>query len=322
MSIYDNIYEKTKGKKTEEAENENFKEDDSALKKQYSLKKSNNQEESLSYADELEAFRRSSKEQKNYVDNKKEKLVAMLRDLRASTNIRTFEEKIKIIKRNLEEVTDKSVIQEIQKTQIVVDAVFEPELQEVKDTKNSITDNKNVITSDILLYPLSLLNSTEFDEAQKEVIQRNFEKFISNVSDKVKSANIIQLDQKKDSLGNKVNETNDDDLMTKISAFEVENQNTGEGFDIDADYKDSLKDEDMSVDISEDLGLQDAYYKPIPELNHRVRTEDPIPFEYYLNDDGFWNNYISFHRSKIHPRQFMHKPFNPYKNNIRKNENL
>ena len=56
--------------------------------------------------------------------------------------------------------------------------------------------------------------------------------------------------------------------------------------------QESLKDEDTSVDVSEDLGLQDAYYKPKQDLDHSLKTEDPIPFEFYLNEDGFWNNYI------------------------------
>ena len=165
---------------------------------------------------------------------------------------------------------------------------------------------------------MSLLNSSEFDTTQKDIIRKQFSKHISNISDAVRNANVIVLDVKKDS---KSVESLEEDIMSKISTFETENKETGEGFDMDSDYKDSLKDEDKNVDVSEELGLQDAFYKQIPEMDYRKRTEDPIPFEYFLNEDGFWDSYIAFHRSKIHVKQFMHKPFNPYMKNKR-NENI
>lgn len=314
MNIYDTLYDKMKGIKKTQNDSEDIEVtqivDEQEYKKVYGMKKLSKEDESLSFSDELEAFRRQNREQKNVVENKKEKIVSILRDLRSSTNLKAFDEKVKIIKRNLDEVTDKNYILELKN------------MKGIEKKKENEIEDKSHLTADVILYPLSLLNSNEFSDAEKEIISKYFNEYITDLPEVVKSANIILIDQKKDSQGNKVSETNDDDIMSKISTFENESKETGEGFDIDADYKESLKDEDTSVDVSEDLGLQDAYYKPKQDLDHRLKTEDPIPFEFYLNEDGFWNNYIAFHRKRINPGQFVHKPFNPYMKNIKKNENI
>jgi hypothetical protein len=311
LNIYDNLYDKMRGKKkTEDTEENSENIDESEYKKVYGMKKLSQEDETLSFADELEAFRRQNKEQKSVVENKKEKIIAILRDLRGTNNLKTFDEKVKIIKRNLDEVTDKKYINELRNIKVV------------EKKKENEMEDKSHLTADVILYPLSLLNSNEFSEAEREIIAKHFNEFITDIPDVVRDANIIPLDQKKDAQGNKVSETNDDEIMSKISLFETESKDAGEGFDIDADYKESLKDEDTSVDVSEDLGLQDAYYKPKADLDYKLRSEDPIPFEFYLNEDGFWNNYIAFHRKRINPGQFVHKPFNPYMKNIKKNENI
>jgi hypothetical protein len=254
-----------------------------------------NKKEDMTFDDEIEELRKASREQKMAKENKIQKLVNVLEDLKNTNSLKVLEEKVKYLKKNLEETSEKlEILMDLQKKKMI------------KDT------NMEIVT-----YPISLLKSNQLKEEFKSVIRKHFEKYINIYDEDTKKVLTIPLDTEDTESSKDAVLT---DIMDKISAFENENKDSSEGFDIHSDYKDTLKEDNtVTVEDEEDNTMMtDAFYKQEVELDYVERLEDPIPLEYYINDDGFWDSYIARQRRKIDVKQFTYKPFNPYMKNIKK----
>jgi hypothetical protein len=308
LDILDNLQGKIQVEKTgiienddEDIENEDGDEEEEILSEQEKKEvqelqakhKANfeNQKENMTFDEEIEQLRKISREQKLSKENKVQKLANVLEDLKNTKTTKVLEEKVKLLKKNLEETSEK--------------------LETIIDLhKKNIIKETNM---EIVIYPISILKSNQLSEEFKLVIRKYFEKYINIYDEKTKETLVINLDAEESNKEDTMME-----LMDKISAFENENIDSSEGFDIQTDYKDSLKEDEIVVDDEDDTMLNDAYYKPETPANFVERTEDQIPFDYFINDDGFWDKYIARQRRKIDVKQFTYKPFNPYKNNIKK----
>lgn len=91
----------------------------------------------------------------------------------------------------------------------------------------------------------------------------------------------------------------------------------------EVDYKDSynskLSEDVVEVGDDEDeMGMKDVYYKPPRDYTIRLRTFDPVSFDYYINEDGFWNTYIDEKKKLANVKDFIYKPFIERKNMIQR----
>ena len=312
VGIYDSLKDKMKieyGEKEENEDLENENEDDLG---QDNSGESNNIK---NRKDEIEDFRKTFREQKAIIQDKKNKINDIINDLRTSENLRIFEENIQILKKNLEDNNIKFMKQREEEKfkSSMSDTILE------KAGEPNKTDESAILRNDLIVFPLTLISSRRFNEDQKNIIKTTFSMFINDLNEQVRKEYTIELDE---NVSKKKIEEAEFEILNRISAYENDQTEKAEGIDVSVEYKDSLKDDDLQVDESEEIGLTDAYYKPLSPINHRFRTEDPIPFEFYINDDGFWDDYIGFQKSKIDVKQITIKPFIQIKDQIKKKEQL
>jgi hypothetical protein len=208
-------------------------------------------------------------------------------------------DKIKDIKEKIEKADqlDKS-IPKISKEEATISFINHTEIsQEIKNLLPEIFGVTDVIS--LLEKPeLNLLIQHKSEKRKIERESRKAEKF-------------EDFDDDEEGVGRKrkSNSLNEEDLEREDY----------EGDDEEDVLRQSLKEDDMKLNIEDNVGLQDYYYKP-REPDTAMREIDPIPLDYYINDDGFWDDYIKFHQSKIDLKQIVYKPFISIKRNIKKEE--
>jgi hypothetical protein len=84
-------------------------------------------------------------------------------------------------------------------------------------------------------------------------------------------------------------------------------------------YSQSLKDHDNQLQSTEDVGLKDVYVRPLPPIDQAQRPESwQVPVDYYINDDGYWDDYINDKRKKIDIKLYHEKPFIWFKDRIKR----
>ena len=311
ISIYDSLQKKLRGDNADKDSNEELNRDNDD---EFSL---DNSEDSKILKDEkegIENFRKSFKEKKGIIQGKKNKIHDIINDLRTSENIKLFEENVQLLRKNLEEnnirFMQKLVNEKLSNT-VTNSAVETPN----QSSKTSEIDQSN----DLIVFPMTLLSSTRLTENQKMIIRSTFAPYITQLTDKDKKDVTIQLDE---NVSKKTIEEAEFEILNKISFYENDSQEKAEGIDVSLEYKDSLRDDDLKVDESEELGLTDAYYKSRPPIDYVFRKEDPIPLDYYINEDGFWNDYIAFQKSKIDIKQITIKPFINISKQLKKKEQI
>lgn len=308
LDIYDAVRDKMMGitrQNIGEDESENDGEEDSGRRHLGSTDENEGDQETNEY-ESLEAFKRSYKEERVIISSKREKLKDIVKDLNSSDNMNIIEEKLLLIRKNLEDSSThfRNMENEEQQSQLKGEEI----------DRDYLRSKYNLSKDNLLVYPLSLLESNQLSEKHKAAIRKVFSKYL-DLYTKDANENMIKLDEEK---GELKAEDVENEIMQRVSRYEAVSQTNNEGYELDLDYRESLKDADLKIDTTEEHGLTDVFYKHFHDPDYVERTEDPIPFDYYLNEDGFWNDYINFHKGRVDVRQFTHQPFNTIRRHIKR----
>ena len=100
VGIYDSLKDKMKTEYGEKEENEDIENENEDELAQDNSEEGKNMK---TRKDEIEDFRKTFREQKAIIQDKKNKINDIINDLRTSENLRIFEENIQILKKNLED---------------------------------------------------------------------------------------------------------------------------------------------------------------------------------------------------------------------------
>lgn len=168
--------------------------------------------------------------------------------------------------------------------------------------------------------PASLLFFDGFNETEKQIIKKVFNFTDEDMAEAEKRKEIITpLD---DLVLKKLQEESQVmDELTKIGE-DAAKYDEGSFNSMEEMYKTSLREDDQKLRITDDVGQRDVYYKPPPDPDVPIRTYDPIPVDYFINEDGFWDNYIKYKRDLIDIRELNVKPLITLKPKLRLKKDL
>lgn len=167
---------------------------------------------------------------------------------------------------------------------------------------------------DILIFPISFMNSYYFNENQKSIVSVIFKEYLAFVGDYEMNALKVEYE-----LEDSKKLKNSDNIDSRgYEEKDIILDENDQPFDLESEFKDTLRDIFTVEKESEDGILNDVYYKPLEHPDVPERIYDPIPLDYFLNEDGFWDDYILRRRAKIDVKLFSYKPFIPFGNNLKK----
>jgi hypothetical protein len=298
MDIYDKLYGKMNedsGEKLEDSDD-----DDSKMMK-FNQDEDNDAQGSDQINEggrDIEELRIKLKENKATMATKKIKINDIAMDLRQSEDLAIFEQKVLNLKSSLEDNNIRYI-----------------QLMRNEQLKGSLVNLEDRYASDLFIYPFTLMATKKLSKEQKSIIERLFSEHINSVEESKKPE--IGLDIDEDAAKRTIEDA-ENEVLSRILQSESYISDKPEGLDIQIDYKESLKEEDIQVDDEELIGLNDAYYKPIPNIDIALRKEDPIPLDYYINDDGFWDDYIQYNKNRVDVKQINKKPFITIKDALKK----
>ena len=225
----------------------------------------------------------------------KKNIISLIEDIKFTKNIEVFEKRIINLKSTL--VNNSLDIEDLKKFK-------------VKEKYSVSLKNK----FDVWIYPLSMINSSYFDDEEKKIIKNEFENYLNIISEENKINFIVDIQAKIEDINEELN----NDKQTSNTGMPKLSFSSKGAFDFKLEVKQILKDQIQFDEEEGDSTLDDVYYKTLDDGHYAERDFDPIPLDFYLNEDGFWDNYIMRKREKIEVKNFTYKPFQPFRNNIKK----
>lgn len=163
-------------------------------------------------------------------------------------------------------------------------------------------------------------------EEKKDVLVALMKTDIISMDQKNELVKIFNFDNSIEEIERELEESRKDrikqiDLMKELIEVNSTGVSTEDLVTFEDLYKASLKDEDIKIEETESQGLTDVYIHPRMGIDEILRAHDPyIPLEYYMNDDGFWDDYINAKKAQVDIKLYTFKPFHTIKSRMKKKE--
>jgi hypothetical protein len=175
--------------------------------------------------------------------------------------------------------------------------------EKIKNIKEEYLNNNEI---NLHIY-VSLMKTELFTPEQKQIISNVYQ-----VNEPLEE--LVSILKKRDD--ERIKEYN---LMLDLLDVASSQMETLKNYAVEDMYQLSLKEHDSEIQDNDDMGLKDVYCRPKPDYETSLRPISwSIPVDYYINDDGFWDNYIKEKQEKVDVRLFTEKPFIFYKRKIRR----